>query len=173
MAVTGLSASVQSWGHRGGLDVRYGRAQVDVDLAGKTAAMVPGSLEVAEQRLLFPPGGSPVLGSGTTFDAIRDDMMRSGRVTIALIHGFSNSFTDAIERAAWIVSFYGIDANMFVFSWPSIASPMCRTAFFGFGGPVAYRARYANCPVTGPQAENLARIGLRFRAHLHQRRSIP
>ena len=111
-------------GPTGGLDVRYGRAQVEVDLKKSTASMVPGSLEVADQKLVFSAGGAPILGSETIFDAIRADMMTSSRPTIAFIHGFSNSFTDAIERAGWILVFYGIDANMFAFTWPSIASPI-------------------------------------------------
>ncbi len=109
-------------GPTGGLDVRYGRAQVEVDLGNKKYKMVPRSLEVAQQKLLFAAGDTPTLGSKTIFDAIRNDMSNSNRPTIAFIHGFSNSFTDAIERAGWILAFYGIDANMFVFTWPSIAS---------------------------------------------------
>lgn len=118
-------------GPTGGLDVRYGRALVDVNLRASTATMVPGSLEVAEQKLIFAAGGTPVLGSKTIFDAIREDMAKQKRPTIAFVHGFSNSFTDAIERAGWILAFYGIAANMFVFTWPSIASPI--------GVPLPYR----------------------------------
>jgi esterase/lipase superfamily enzyme len=109
-------------GPTGGLDVRYGSAEVKVDLKKSTCTIVPGSLQVAEQKLLFPDGGGPVLGSKTIFDAIREDMAKSKRPTIAFIHGFSNSFTDAVVRAGWILVFYGIDANMFAFTWPSVAS---------------------------------------------------
>jgi esterase/lipase superfamily enzyme len=77
---------------------------------------------VADQKLIFRAGGTPVLGSKTIFDAIRSEMANKNRPTIAFIHGFSNSFTDSIVRAGWILEFYGIDANMFVFSWPSVAS---------------------------------------------------
>ena len=100
----------------GGLDVRYGQALVKVDITRRTARMVPDSLEVAEQKLLFAVGGSPILGSKTIFDALRENMKDDERVTIAFIHGFSNSFTDSIERAGWILAFYGMDANIFVFS---------------------------------------------------------
>ena len=108
----------------GGLDVRYGHAEVVVDLKKRTTTIVPGSLEVAEQKLIFAAGDAPVLGSKTIFDAIRADMTATARPTVAFIHGFSNSFTDAVERAGWILVFYGIEANMFAFSWPSIASPI-------------------------------------------------
>jgi esterase/lipase superfamily enzyme len=108
----------------GGLNVRYGSADVEVNLKAKTNVMVPGSLHVADEQLIFPEGAVPQLGSNTIFDALRNDMVASKRPTIAFIHGFSNSFTDAIERGGWISAFYGIDANMFVFTWPSIASPL-------------------------------------------------
>jgi esterase/lipase superfamily enzyme len=104
--------------------VRYGQAKVEVDLQVGRGTMVPGSLDVADERLLFAPGGAPVLGSQTIFDAIRAGMAGANRPTLVIIHGFSNSFTNAIERAAWICVFYGIDANVFAFTWPSRASPV-------------------------------------------------
>jgi len=111
-------------GPTSGLDVRYGSAQVDVDLAAKTNEMVDGSLRVADQKLLFAARGRPTLGSNTIFDVLRDEMADRKRPAIAFIHGFSNSFIDAIERAGWNLVFLGLDANMFVFTWPSIASPI-------------------------------------------------
>ncbi|QKD01268.1 alpha/beta fold hydrolase [Mesorhizobium loti] len=108
----------------GGLNVRYGSADVDVDLDARTNTMVAGSLQVADEQLIPAQGGQPQLGSSTIFDALRNDMKTSQRPTIAFIHGFSNSFTDAIERAGWISAFYGLDANMFVFTWPSRGSPL-------------------------------------------------
>ncbi|UFZ03978.1 alpha/beta hydrolase [Bradyrhizobium ontarionense] len=113
-----------------GLSVRYGRADIAVDLAARTYALVPGSVHVEPEQLIFPQGSGPVLGSDTIFGALRADMQAKARATIAFIHGFSNSFVDAIERAGWISAFYGLDANMFVFSWPSVASP--------FGVPLPY-----------------------------------
>jgi len=111
-------------GPTSGLDVRYGSAQVDVDLAAKTNEMVDGSLRVADQKLLFAARGRPTLGSNTIFDVLRDDMADRKRSAITFIHGFSNSFIDAIERAGWNLVFLGLNANMFVFTWPSIASPI-------------------------------------------------
>jgi esterase/lipase superfamily enzyme len=116
--ITGFTADL---GPVSGLNVRYGQAQVDVDLTRKKQRFVAGSLNVADERLFGPVDAPRVLGSQTIFDAIRADMTK-GKPTIAFIHGFSNSFTDAIERAGWILAFYGIDANMFVFTWPSRGS---------------------------------------------------
>jgi esterase/lipase superfamily enzyme len=108
----------------GGMNVRYGSAKVDVDLKAGTRTIVPGSLHVAEEKLIFSSGEHPKLGSATIFDALRESMAEGNRPTIAFIHGFSNSFTDAIERAGWNLVFLGLDANMFVFTWPSIASAL-------------------------------------------------
>lgn len=109
-------------GPTSGIDVRYGSAKVDVNLSRKTNKLVPGSLAVANQQLLFEEGQSPTLGSDTIFDAIRASMKTDNKPTIAFIHGFSNSFVDSIERAGWLSAFYGLDVNIFVFSWPSIAA---------------------------------------------------
>jgi esterase/lipase superfamily enzyme len=52
-------------------------------------------------------------------------MADNGRPTIVFIHGFSNSFQDAIERAGWISTFYaagGFKADIFVLTWPSRGS---------------------------------------------------
>jgi esterase/lipase superfamily enzyme len=117
-------------GPTGGLDVRYGSAQVEVDLKKQTHTFIPDSLVVADQTLIFPAGSSPTLGSTTIFEVIRNDMATAKRPTIAFIHGFSNSFVEAIERAGWILAFYGIDANIFVFTWPSSSSAI--------GAPLPY-----------------------------------
>src|SRR5262249_58959939 len=81
--IVGFSSEL---GPTGGLDVRYGRAKVQVDLAAGTQAIVPGSLEVADQKLVFAIGGRPLLRSQTIFDAPRSDMSKSDRPTIAFIH---------------------------------------------------------------------------------------
>src|SRR5262249_55057685 len=111
-------------GPTSGLDVRYGYVTISVDLDRKSATFVPGTLVVADQALLFPAGGAPTLGSQTIFEAVRKNMKDDKRVTVTFIHGFSNSFTDAVERAGWILVSSGLDANMFVFTWPSVASPI-------------------------------------------------
>jgi esterase/lipase superfamily enzyme len=100
-----------------GTAVRFGSAQARI--VGTGAAFVPGSLQVAPEQLIGP---NIQRGSRTIFDQLRDDMKTGGRPTLVHIHGFSNTFKDAIERAAWIVDFYGLDANVFSFTWPSIGS---------------------------------------------------
>lgn len=106
----------------GGLAVRYGSIRVTVE-RGK-AALVKDSLVVAPEQLIGPADFIPKLGSNTIFDALRQSMKTQNRPTLVFVHGFSNSFTDAAERAATIKDFYGIDANIFAFSWPSRASPV-------------------------------------------------
>ncbi|OEC93565.1 alpha/beta hydrolase [Rhizobium sp. YK2] len=118
-------------GPTSGIDVRYGSAKVDVNLSKRTNVLVSGSLIVADQQLLFTEGQSPILGSDTIFDAIRSSMKSDNKPTIAFVHGFSNSFVDSIERGGWLSAFYGIDANVFVFSWPSIVSLLPTPTPFG------------------------------------------
>jgi esterase/lipase superfamily enzyme len=105
-----------------GYAVRFGQATVAVDLLQNTNSLVPGSLFVAPEVLTPAPGAAPQFGSRTIFDALRQSMADKARPTLVFIHGFSNSFKDAIERAGWISAFYaagGLAADIFVFTWPS------------------------------------------------------
>jgi esterase/lipase superfamily enzyme len=105
-----------------GYAVRFGQAQIAVDLIAQTNDLVPGSVAVAPEVLTPTPGNPPQFGSKTIFDAIRQSMAGDQKPTIVFIHGFSNSFQDAIERAGWISAFFsdgGYPANIFVFTWPS------------------------------------------------------
>jgi esterase/lipase superfamily enzyme len=106
-----------------GLSVRFGAAEVDVDLTTKKATLVKGSLTVADEVLSGSAGFAPKFGSRTIFDALRADMREANRPTLVVVHGFSNSFENALERAGWILGFYGLDANVFAFTWPSRSSP--------------------------------------------------
>lgn len=108
-----------------GLAVRFGTVQVVVDQGA--GAIVPGSLAVEDENLVPLPGNDVKLGSTAVFDALRRDMIANDRPTIVFVHGFSNTFADAMTRAATIVAFYGeggYDANIFAFSWPSVGSPI-------------------------------------------------
>jgi esterase/lipase superfamily enzyme len=94
---------------------------VQVDVNGEDCKAVPGTLFVAPEALIGPAGFTPVFGSRTIFDALRQDMA-GGKETIVFVHGFSNTFVNAVERAARIVDFYGGTRNIFAFSWPSVGS---------------------------------------------------
>ena len=102
-----------------GTAIRFGSAQARVSATSST--FVPESLYVAPEQLI-----GPVIqrGSRDIFEKLRRDMQEGGRPTLVVIHGFSNTFKDAIERAASIITFYGIDANVFAFTWPSIGTPL-------------------------------------------------
>jgi esterase/lipase superfamily enzyme len=101
-----------------GTAVRFGSARARIVADG--ARFEPGSLEVAPERLFGP---NLHRGSRDIFEQLRADMKEGGRPTLVVVHGFSNTFKDAIERAATILDFYGLDANVFAFTWPSIGSP--------------------------------------------------
>jgi esterase/lipase superfamily enzyme len=102
-----------------GTALRFGSAQASVTATG--SSFVPDSLYVAPEQLIGP---TIRRGSRDIFEKLRQDMQEGGRPTLVVIHGFSNTFKEAIERAATIVSFYGIDANVFAFTWPSIGTPL-------------------------------------------------
>jgi esterase/lipase superfamily enzyme len=112
-----------------GTAVRFGSAQAKVTATG--SSLIPGSLYVASEQLYGP---SIWRGSRDIFEKLRQDMQEGGRPTLVVIHGFSNTFKDAIERAATIVNFYGLDANVFSFTWPSIGTrlptPLPYTDYF-------------------------------------------
>ncbi|PVE23743.1 hypothetical protein DC522_14165 [Microvirga sp. KLBC 81] len=102
-----------------GTAIRFGSAQAKV--TATSSSLIPGSLYVAQEQLYGP---SIRRGSRDIFEKLRQDMQEGGRPTLVVIHGFSNTFKDAIERAATIIDFYGIDANVFSFTWPSIGTPL-------------------------------------------------
>lgn len=102
-----------------GTAVRFGSARASITAKG--AKFVPDSLYVAPEQLIGP---AIRRGSRDIFEKLRQDMQDGGRPTLVVIHGFSNTFKDAIERAATILDFYGIDANVFAFTWPSIGTPL-------------------------------------------------
>ncbi len=102
-----------------GTAVRFGSAQASV--TGMSSRFVADSLYVAPEQLFGP---TILRGSRDIFEKLRQDMQEGGRPTLVVIHGFSNTFKEAIERAATIVDFYGIDANVFAFTWPSIGTPL-------------------------------------------------
>lgn len=112
-----------------GTAVRFGSAQAKV--TATSSSFIPGSLYVAPEQLYGP---SIRRGSRDIFEKLRQDMQEGGRPTLVVIHGFSNTFKDAIERAATIINFYGLDANVFSFTWPSIGTllptPLPYTDYF-------------------------------------------
>src|ERR1051326_1536035 len=79
-----------------GVAVRFGSAEVKVSSVRK-AKIAAGSLYVAPEKLIPP---NQRRGSRDVFDKLREDMREGGRPTLVHIHGFSNSFTDALENAA-------------------------------------------------------------------------
>ncbi|GGE02511.1 hypothetical protein GCM10011390_21740 [Aureimonas endophytica] len=98
-----------------GTAVRFGSAVATIE--GDGAQVNMETLWVSPEKLY---GADQKRGSRDIFEQLRADMKGNERPTLVLLHGFSNSFRDALERAAWISVFYGIEANIFVFSWPSI-----------------------------------------------------
>ncbi|MBY0339223.1 MAG: alpha/beta fold hydrolase [Acetobacteraceae bacterium] len=103
-----------------GTAVRFGTVRVRAE--GGAYSLIDGSLEVAPEQLM---AGAPLVrGSRDILGKLREDMKTGARPTIVTVHGFSNSFADAMERAATILGFSGMDANVFAFTWPSRGSAL-------------------------------------------------
>src|ERR1700759_4246833 len=58
----------------GGYAVRFGSANISVDLAAAQNDLVKGSLFVAPEILTPAPGAAPQFGSRTIFEALRSEM---------------------------------------------------------------------------------------------------
>ncbi|AZO08563.1 alpha/beta hydrolase [Mesorhizobium sp. M3A.F.Ca.ET.080.04.2.1] len=101
-----------------GMDLRYGQIQVAVSGAPKQGKIVPGSLRVYDEKMLVGLGQQPKRGSDELFSALRPSLA-SAKTIVLFVHGFFNTFSDSMERAATILAFYGIDADILAFGWPS------------------------------------------------------
>ena len=104
-----------------GVDLRFGEVQVTVTGAPKQGKIVSGSLRVYEEKMLVGPRTQRKRGSDQLFSALRPSMA-SAKTIVLFIHGFDNTFFDSMERAATILAFYGIDAKILAFGWPSLGT---------------------------------------------------
>jgi len=118
-----------------GKAVRFGKAFVritrkgqfpsdwDVKADHKSLYVAPETLTATVKDRDF----NPKVGSRLMFDEMRDHMRECDKAkiaspAIAFVHGFANSFWQAIERAGMIGAFYttaDFRPNMFAFTWPS------------------------------------------------------
>jgi esterase/lipase superfamily enzyme len=91
---------------------------VSVTGAPTQGKIVAGSLRVYDEKMLVGPRAQRKRGSDQLFSALRP-AMTSAKPVVLFIHGFYNTFSDSVERAATILAFYGIDAQILAFAWPS------------------------------------------------------
>ncbi|MGR3717015.1 MAG: alpha/beta hydrolase [Thermohalobaculum sp.] len=96
-----------------------------------TGMLPRGNLTVARAFVAAPDFAADTVG-GITDLTLTDwtdpaspsfaDLWQSPRPIVVFIHGFANSFADAIQRAAFNRAFLavgGLDANIVAFAWPS------------------------------------------------------
>ncbi|MEJ2122197.1 MAG: alpha/beta hydrolase [Alphaproteobacteria bacterium] len=109
-----------------GLDLRFGRADVDLVFEPGGGADEDAStieIKVAKEQLTSraraPTSDNFVFGSNEVFDHLRRKMVKHTRDSIIYIHGFANSFKSSIVRAAEHKQQLGDGANLAVFSWQS------------------------------------------------------
>jgi esterase/lipase superfamily enzyme len=92
-------------------DLRFGQVKV------KRGLLDPNSIQVLPDN--------PAQGSEALFNQLRESMKAQSLDTLVFIHGFNNSFKNAVESAAKIGERYAklsnktYQPNIFVFSWPS------------------------------------------------------
>jgi esterase/lipase superfamily enzyme len=123
-------------------NLRFGIAEVDLN---------EGEVEftVAEERNVGDPERQ-VLGSEEVFDRLRQDMIDDPADCLFFIHGFANSFEQALLRTASIGQFYfgagtgpfSKKLHLFAFCWPSDG------VLFSLAN--AYRSDRIDAAVSGP-----------------------
>ncbi|MCL6683002.1 alpha/beta hydrolase [Sphingomonas alba] len=97
--------------------LRYGWADFEPG-AGRAAQVNVYSETPAKD----PAGGFIKVGSAAFFDDLKAQMSKGGRDTVVFIHGFNESFSDALLAASRISTqtiINGKPVNVVVFSWPS------------------------------------------------------
>jgi esterase/lipase superfamily enzyme len=89
--------------------LRFGWAEVE--------ASEVVDIEIASERLT---GDTPVLGSDAVFGLLRHKMEKHARDTVVFVHGYANTFRNALAHAALLKERYSdVPFNMVLFSWPS------------------------------------------------------
>ncbi|NKC34594.1 alpha/beta hydrolase [Falsiroseomonas selenitidurans] len=105
--------------------VRYGAAEVTVPVDRLVGEYRLESVSVAPESipgLNADPAAPVVRGSDRVFDGLRDRLRANGADLLILLHGFSCSFRDSLERAAQLREVYSTAARpleVAVFAWPS------------------------------------------------------
>lgn len=121
-------------------NLRFGSAEIDVT-KGKVK-----SFTIAPEANVNDPD-TQVLGSEQVFDELRQDMIADPADLLFFIHGFANSFDDALVKGARLRKFYGGTAkkgkklHVMVFSWPSDGKLIAPAN--------AYRSDYLDAEISG------------------------
>lgn len=103
-----------------GASVRFGYVEVPDDEADEV------ELHVARERLHATLNKQPPkFGSEQILPVLRDVLRQEERDVLVYIHGFDNSFRSALHGAGRLARVYreaGHNTDVFLFTWPSIAS---------------------------------------------------
>jgi esterase/lipase superfamily enzyme len=102
----------------GGL--RFGWADVPESCFDDDAKLGDIRIEVLPEQLEPTPDGMRALGSRVAFEEVRRKMAKHERDTVVFIHGYGNTFRNALRHAALLKVLYNaVPFDMFLFSWPS------------------------------------------------------
>jgi esterase/lipase superfamily enzyme len=121
-------------------NLRFGWAEIDL------AKSKVKSLTIAPEANVNDPD-TQVLGSEQVFEQLRQDMIADPADLLFFIHGFANTFDDALVKGAHLRKFYGGTAkkgkklHVMVFSWPSDGKLIAPAN--------AYRSDYLDAEISG------------------------
>lgn len=121
-------------------NLRFGWAEVDL------AKSKVKSLHIAPEANVNDPDNQ-VLGSEQVFEELRQEMIADPADLLFFIHGFANTFDDALVKGAVLRRFYGGTAkkgkklHVMVFSWPSDGKLVAPAN--------AYRSDYLDAEISG------------------------
>ena len=100
--------------------LRFGRAEVPESCFGDDKRLKDIRIEAAPEKLEAADGRKPLLGSAKIFDAVRREMQREKRDAAVFVHGYANTFRNALRHAAVLRATYNAaPLTMFLVSWPS------------------------------------------------------
>ncbi|MCI0430348.1 MAG: alpha/beta hydrolase [Rhodospirillales bacterium] len=109
----------QSFNPDGPGAIRLGYAEVPVASFKSDARLKDIRIRVADESIRLDKETDIKLGSREIFTKIQQKMRAHSRDTVAFLHGYANSFRNALRHAALLKVIYAVPFNMFLFSWPS------------------------------------------------------
>lgn len=128
---TNRVATKQAFGKDLASQLTYGRASVELAYDGNSDYDAPSLGIAAKLADVFTPaikGKGVQVNWGTTSQApfAKDQLSvvpsSPSRASLLYVHGFANSFDDALQRAAWLS--WNVGRPVLAFSWPSRGMPL-------------------------------------------------
>ena len=112
--------------------LRFGWADVPESCFDDDTKLGNIRIDVLPERLAPTPDGIRGFGSRVAFEEVRRKMTKHERDTVVFIHGFANTFRNALRHAALLKVLYAtVPFDMFLFSWPSGGKMVPWMSYYG------------------------------------------